>query len=240
MKQQTQSSNATATAVVADTDNHHNTLAELANIRQALEGKGDESAAKRNLLTTLGANGIVLSTSLLLAVVGIIAELISNHGNSKQFIESAQFPNLQVFGLVQIFGILTVLCGALYFFVYRAAKRSNRDFNEYVARNFTYLKNLSFVSDLVVKFAMISVVVLAERPEWVAPLCMLFVGDYLIQGRLFTISLNWAFVLGAVCMLAAVAMVCFNSTLLIWPFIAYAIAAGLSLVQIASLKKAAV
>lgn len=238
MEQQQTPVNSTSTTASAS-DTHHNTLNELANIRRALESRGDESTMSQNRLTTLGANGIVMGISLLLAIVGVFTELISGHASSQQFIDSARFPSLQVVGLVQIFGILTVLCGALYFFVFKAAKRSNKDFSSYVARNFAYLKNLSFISDLVVKFAMISVVVLAEKPEWVAPLCMLFVGDYLIQGRLFTISLNYSMVFGAICLLAAVAMVWFGSTLLIWPFIAYAIASGLSLVQIASLKKQA-
>lgn len=232
MKDQTQTSPAPA---ISDATG----IAELETIRRALSSHHDESTYQQNLTTTLGANGIVLGISLLLAIVGIVVELFSGHGSSEQFLASAELPTLQVVGLVQIFGILTVLCGALYFFVYRAAKRSNKDFESYISRNFAYLKNLSFLSDLVVKFAMISVVVLASKPEWVAPLCMLFVGDYLIQGRLFTIELKWSLVFGALCMIAAVAMVCFKSALLIWPFTAFAIAAGVSLYQVASLRKGA-
>ncbi len=213
-------------------------VADLAVIRRAIGSAQDEAdSSNRTNQTAIGANIMLQGAALFIAVFGIIAELASGHNGTQQFLDSAFSANLRMVGLVQLGLMVAVLAGALYFLVYRAAKRSKRDFERYVSRNFAYLKNLSFLSDLAIKFGVIAIVILAQKPEWIAPVCMLFIGDYLIQGRFFTVPLTAAMVLGAGCMIGALAMFYFSSALLIWPFTAFAAVTAISLVQVISLRK---
>ena len=39
----------------------------------------------------------------------------------------------------------------------------------------------------------------AGRPEWIPPLLLAFTGDYLVQGRLFTLPTRLAVLLGTLC-----------------------------------------
>jgi len=59
--------------------------------------------------------------------------------------------------------------------------------NAYIVRNFIYIKNLSLISDLLMKFIALSLAILAGKPEWIAPLLAAFTGDYLLQNRFFTL-----------------------------------------------------
>jgi hypothetical protein len=40
---------------------------------------------------------------------------------------------------------------------------------------------------------------LAGHPDWIPPLLLAFTGDYLVQGRLFTLPTRSAVILGAIC-----------------------------------------
>ena len=40
---------------------------------------------------------------------------------------------------------------------------------------------------------------LAGHPEWIPPLLLAFTGDYLVQGRLFTLPTKSAVILGVIC-----------------------------------------
>lgn len=225
------------TTTQAKAQDHHGSIAELRDMQRAIEASRDEKSTSQTLLTTFGTNGVMLGGALVFALVCIIVELVTGHGTTQQFMESANNNELKTVGLIQVAMMIGVLCATLYFFVFRAAKRSNRDFNSYVARNFSYLKNLSFLSDLLVKFVVFSAIVIAGKPEWVAPCFMLFIGDYLIQGRFFTISLNLSLILGVISILGAAVMVWLGSTLLLWPLLTFAIATGLSFAQLIAIRK---
>lgn len=102
-------------------------------------------------------------------------------------------------------GIVTAvtLVGTFFFYglVWREARRQSESFEQYVARYFGYLRNLSFLSDLFIKFTGVSLVILAGRPDWVAPLLCIFTGDYLVQGRFFVLPIKVALGLGLFCII---------------------------------------
>ncbi len=213
--------------------------ADIAEVRKSLtEADAHHGTARQDAApTTTGAHIILQAGALILAVWGLGSEVLSGHQNSALFLASVGIPDIQVIGLVQIFAILSIIVAGIYLMAHRAAKRSRQNFGEYVSRHFPYLKHQSFVSDLVLKFCVIGMVILADKPALVAPICMMFVGDYLIQGRFFTIPLIVANVLGGAAMLGGVAMFLLGSTLLAWPFAAVAIAAAYSLSQMIYLRR---
>ena len=96
-------------------------------------------------------------------------------------------------------GILIGLVILLYLVIWRAARNSREEFNAYIVRNFRYARLLSYLSDLLLKFAAVALVMLAGHPDWIPPLLLAFTGDYLVQGRLFTLPTRSAVTLGAIC-----------------------------------------
>ncbi|MFZ5028785.1 hypothetical protein, partial [Klebsiella pneumoniae] len=69
--------------------------------------------------------------------------------------------NLGVEGLAEVALCMPFLLAALYFVVWRSAKHADRDLGEFLAKNFQYLRNLNFLSDLFVKFVVLSLAVLS-------------------------------------------------------------------------------
>ena len=111
----------------------------------------------------------------------------------------AAFPDIRLVGIGLMAGILIGLVILLYFVIWRAARNSGEELNAYIVRNFRYARLLSYLSDLLLKFAAVALVMLAGRPEWIPPLLLAFTGDYLVQGRLFTLPTRLAVLLGTLC-----------------------------------------
>jgi hypothetical protein len=132
--------------------------------------------------------------------------------------------------------ILLGLLGIFYLAIERAAQREGESFASYVSRNFTYLQNLSFTSDLFLKFVAIAAVMLARRPDWVASLLLMFTGDYLIQGKLFILPIRTALVLGVLFIISGVVQMFFFHGELAYPLFAFFVACALSSLHIMKLQ----
>lgn len=115
---------------------------------------------------------------------------------TKTLMISNQPEAIKLYGIGFMGALLIGLLIPLYFVIWRAAKHNNEDVISYTARNFKYLKNLSFFSDLLMKFFGIALIVLADKPEWIAPLLIAYIGDYLLQQRFFTLPFKASAVLG--------------------------------------------
>jgi hypothetical protein len=99
-----------------------------------------------------------------------------------------------VVGALGIF--LATMSVGLYAILWVGARKDGEQLSEYVARNFRTLSAMSFLSDLAIKFSGLAISIMAQHPEWVAPLLLLFTADYLFQGRFFVLSLGSSLVLG--------------------------------------------
>ena len=212
-------------------------IEDLATVRKAIEaGGGDEQTGRSQ--ASLGANLILQITALIGAAIILVAELFTQNFTSQVLQLSAVDRDLRVSSICMIGFVLAIMVGALYFVVYRASRASQRDFSRFIGRNFSYLKNLSFLCDLLVKFAILSLLIHVRQPQWVAPLLFLFTGDYLIQGRFFTLPLRLSLVLGVVCLAASAAQAYLGSSLLLWPLGGFIVVCSLSVVQVIRLRRA--
>ncbi len=70
------------------------------------------------------------------------------------------------------------------------AHRAEQSPDLFVDRNLPQLALLAFGSDLLVKLCALAVPILALKPVFVSPLLLVFIADYLLQGRLFVLSLR--------------------------------------------------
>jgi hypothetical protein len=171
------------------------------------------------------SHGILLTVAFGLA----IAESVLPSSMTSTMLAAGTDPELGPIGLAFAGAGLATVVACVYFVVWRSARAEGEEFSRFVARNFRYLSNLSLLSDLVSKFACLSLLVLAGKPGWISPLLALFVANYLIEGRCFSLRLGHAIGLGAVGIALSAALFALGSVSLAWPLGYFAVASGLSL-----------
>ena len=198
-------------------------LNDLAAVRRAIELAGSATAAR-----TDASQLLVQGVALALATALLLLELLTGEVNGRVLLASADSADLRWSTLALLGALLALMVATLYFLVYRASRLAQQDFPRFVARNFAYLKNLSFLADLLVKFAVLALVVHLRHPEFTGPLLTLFVGDYLMQGRFFTLPLRTAMGLGLACLGSAAALVLTGYGLLTAPLAVFIAVCALS------------
>lgn len=201
---------------------------DLALIKRAIErAEGEEQpvqAHRSALNAKLLVHGIALFFALGLAMV----ELVSDHTLTRSTLILSRVWEQAVLGVVEVGAALVVFVMCLYFIVWRSSLHSKQEFSQYVAKNFRYLRSLSLVADLLVKFIVFSLVILAPRPEWITPLLVVFIADYLIQGRFFHFPVKVSLALGLLCLLIAVFMYFYPVVMLFWALTVFVAVGGLS------------
>ncbi|MBW2735895.1 MAG: hypothetical protein JRH20_26205 [Deltaproteobacteria bacterium] len=203
---------------------------DLATVRKAIETSGGDSHTRPDRVI-IGANLTLQITAIVLATSILIWELVSGHLYSMFLNLSAHDSDLGISNIIIIGTMLLLLVAALYAVVFRASRKSKRDFSKFIARNFGYLKNLSLLSDLLIKFAVLALLIHVRQPQWVAPLLFAFIGDYLIQGRFFTITLRLSLLLGPLSFVCAAIQAYQGSVLLSWPLAGFILVCGISIAE---------
>ena len=177
-------------------------IADVELIRRVLDqAEQNETPAQTTGLfgVTLTANLILQGLALGVSALLLLIELLSRGTLTEMPMLGAAFPDIRLVGIGLMAGILIGLVILLYFVIWRAARNSGEELNAYIVRNFRYARLLSYLSDLLLKFGAVALVMLAGRPEWIPPLLLAFTGDYLVQGRLFTLPTRLAVLLGTLC-----------------------------------------
>jgi hypothetical protein len=206
-----------------------NAVNDLAVIRRAIEKAGNEEPGVPPNAIAVDAGLLFQGLCLLIAAGLIVYELLSSGEMTAIMMISARDTEIGLLGLAQV-GLVTVtLLMCFYFIVWRASRHSGQNFQDYLVRNFQYLRNLSLVSDLLTKLIPLSLLVLAGHPEWVAPLLSLYVADYLVQGRFFSMPVRVSLLLGVAALAVAVSQYLLHSPNLLWPLTVFACATVVSL-----------
>jgi len=220
-------------------DSIQSAASDLAIIRRAIEKAGGRDPSIPAHGTAMDAGFVIQGLCLVIAVALLAFELISGREMTDIMMLSANDEELGWLGLAQVAlaGLTLLMC--VYFLAWRAARHSGQSFNDYLVRNFQYLRNLSLVSDLLVKFIPLSLVVLAGRPDWVAPLLSLYIADYLLQGRFFTLSTRVSLVLGGASVIAAAVQYFGYSAQLVWPLLHFSVVSAASLFFLLSARREA-
>lgn len=202
---------------------------DLAVIRRAIEKAGNQDAGVPPNAVAVDAGLLFQGVCLLIAAALIFYELISSGEMTSIMMVSARDTEIGLLGLAQVALVTVTLLMCLYFIVWRASRHSGQDFQDYLVRNFQYLRNLSLVSDLLTKLIPLSLLIVAGHPEWIAPLLCLYVADYLVQGRFFSMSAQVSLLLGVAALAVAVTQYLLHSPNLLWPLILFACATVVSL-----------
>ena len=214
-------------------------VSDLALIRRAIEKAGGKNPAIPGNRIALDAGLIFQGLCLLIALGLLVYELLSGRQMTQIMMMSTHDPELGFLGLGQVAltGIALVMC--LYFLTWRGAYHAEQGFAEYVARNFHYLRNLSFISDLLVKFIPLSLLVLAGQSQWVAPLLSLYIADYLVQGRFFSIPTRMSLVFAVISFIVAASQYLAHSVQLLWPLLHFSAVTAVSVLFLTAARREA-
>jgi len=184
-------------------------LNEISTIRRIMSQAAAGKAAPLSSVNTsivIHTSALVLSAGILLQELGM-SPLATGDVTASSVLElSAGMSGLRALlvGLLAIF--LAILCVALYVILWAAARHDNEPVSAYVARNFRSFSALSFLSDLMVKFCGVAIIIAAGHPEWLSPFLLACIADYLFQGRLFQFPVGPSVVMA----LGAVALGCWQ------------------------------
>jgi hypothetical protein len=148
-------------------------------------------------------------------------ELMTEGRITSSMLLSAQDSELGSLGMQTVLIILFALVVIFYFLVWRASIVAKRDFNMYLEANFKFLKNLSLVSDLLVKFVALYLLVATGQAQFVSLLLILFIGDYLIQGRYFNLPFRISAIGGLLSFILCSALYYLKKPDLIYPVVLF-------------------
>lgn len=208
-------------------------LSDIALIRRTLDQSEQDPLDARLVGVTLEANLVLQAVAFVSALLLVVLEILSGNAITHTLMVGGQIDEFRRFGIGMMGFILVGLLVTLYFVLWRAALHNGENVSAYIARNFRYVKNLSLISDLLIKFITLALLLLANKPEWVAPVLLVFTGDYLLQGRFFTFPTKTAVVLGVACVAAGLAQFFSQNSSLLIPLAAFALIAGLSTARLA-------
>lgn len=208
-------------------------LADVALIRRALDQTGQDQMDSRLVGVTLEANLLLQAMAFVSVLALCLLEIFSDSTITYTLMTGGQVDEFRQFGIGMMGFILVGLLITLYFVLWRAALHNGENIGAYITRNFRYVRNLSLISDLLMKFVTLALLLLANKPEWVAPLLLAFTGDYLLQGRFFTFPTKVSVMLGIACLVAALVQFLSNSPALLYPFAVFTLIAGISTARLA-------
>ena len=201
-------------------------IADVALLRRVLhqiEEKRNDQESAGLFGTTLNTNMLLQGGALCIALALAIVEIFSDNVISRAMILGNESLDLRLAGIGIVALMLLGMITALYFVLWRAARHNGEEFGAYIARNFRYARHVSYLSDLLMKFVAVALVLLAGQSQWVAPLLMAFTGDYLLQGRLFTLPTKAAMALGVVCIGGALLQFLSHSDSLLIPLTVFSV-----------------
>ncbi|MFN8392939.1 MAG: hypothetical protein U0136_21780 [Bdellovibrionota bacterium] len=199
-----------------DTEAVQRAVRDLETIRRAIE-RSDAEAGRVFSKPAVQSHLLALGMCAALTVGLLLVELFCDNINTREFLDSAHYPDFRHYGLLNVFTMLIVLLLSYYSLAFLTARRAKQDYHSYVARNFVSLRRLSLASDIFVKFAIFAAILEAGKPELVAPLFSLFLGDLLIEGRFFQLSSSLQILFGIACFIVAACQYFLASPLLVWP-----------------------
>lgn len=202
---------------------------DLATIRRAVENvekANDPLSAKAVNQTRALIHKVALSVSSLF----VVTEISTGNLTTKAILYSAQNESVRIDGLSNIAATIFAACVFMYVVIGKASKDAHLDSDSFIQKYFSYLANYKFVTDLIIKFIVVTFVLIAKRPEWLGPLCSIFVADYLLQSRFFVLPKKISFIAGIVCLMTGILSFLFNIPEILVPSLLFSILSGGSLV----------
>lgn len=189
------------------------------------------------LETSFSANKVVQQFTLIMCALHLVVEVTFGNYITRTMIQKNAEPFYKFLGITSIAAILFVSLSLLYVLVWKAARRQGEGWGAYVKKNFSYLSSQATVSDLFIKFAVISTLIYFEKPQLVSPFLFLFIADYLFQRRFFTLSTKASNICGGLALTFGILQLVLENSLVIWPLVFFGLVNVISLRHLKSLER---
>jgi hypothetical protein len=171
-------------------------ISSIRRIMSQVEGtRGTPLTAPHSINTALLIHivALIFSSALLVQELGL-SPFTGGELTASLVLELSLTNHLLRAMLVVSTGIfLATLSIVLYAILWTAARGAQEDLSSYLKRNFRSFSLLSFLSDLLVKFSGVTIIIYTGHPEWLSPFLLLCIADYLFQGRFFQLPIKSSF-----------------------------------------------
>ncbi|HEX4922981.1 MAG TPA: hypothetical protein VFV50_02810 [Bdellovibrionales bacterium] len=191
---------------------------DLALIRRLIDRPNETTTSPRALNTNVLLHFALLAISVML--VGV--ELYWDHIIAYTMSLAKNDASIRAVGTAQIGAGLGLIVALVYFIVWTGARQQSQSFEDYVTQNFHYLRNLTLVSDMFVKFAAVGLLIMAGHTQAIGALFLVYTADLLIQGRVFKFRVREAMPLGVACLVASGFYYAWGFEALLWPMAVFA------------------
>lgn len=165
-------------------------------------------------------------TAIVLFFIGI--ELVTDNQISIYLDVIRYDHRLKIFTVGYISVLMVLILGISCLSLARVAQKNMQSVQDFLRKNFSYLYHMNLVSDLLVKMVFLSVLIFLDKMSWMTPILLLFVGDFLIQGKIFYFSIKSGIILCLGCFTLAIASIEFNVHSILLPFCVFTLFSILS------------
>ena len=149
--------------------------------------------------------------------------------------------NSQEFGLNLIFFILSLLLLGLLFsgyFLWKKSKLKNTNLNEYINAAIPYMRIETFLSDLIIKFLILSVFIASRNSQLLGAVFVIFIVDYLLRNSYFALTKSIRLISAAILVFISAKLIISNSSNLTLPLIIFITLNIASLARLVYIKSA--
>lgn len=195
-------------------------------IKRILERSDSGGSLDRSAIFS---NVLLYGVTLSMALYMLFVETFFDGPNMSAFLYSKYDANFLFYGLLSAGVGLIVMSVAFVLVVGKASSIENKDFDQYVLKNFSYLKRQSFFYDLLIKFSVFALLIYAGKPEWVPVLFTIFTADYLFQGRFFRLPFRTEILLGCLTFAAGVLQFSYFTPSLVPSLVIFSVVTAVSL-----------
>jgi len=149
--------------------------------------------------------------------------------------------NSQEFGLNLIFFILSILVIGLLFsgyFIWKKSKLKNTNLNDYINVAIPYMRIEIFLSDLIIKFLILSIFIASKNSQLLGAVFVIFIVDYLLRNSYFALTKSIRLISAAILVFISAKLIVSNSASLTLPLMIFIILNITSIARLMYIKSA--
>lgn len=223
---------------MSQTNSNINLVAEIELIKKVIATNEKNYIENKFNNFSLDAHKLLHISLLLISIIILIYDVATGSSVTDNILYSITNTSLRADALKIVIGALLVSLSVIYAFVYRSAKQSGHDLAAHVEHSFGFLKNLTFLSDLVVKMVPLALLVGLGHADYVSGLITIYIADYVFANKVFNLPAMFSNFGGITCVVIGFLQLYFVNSQIWIPLALFVSFLGLSLIQLYKIEKA--
>ena len=184
-------------------------------LKSFIENKQRPNRKDLNMNVIINAIGLLLSSYILFVDFNdpnIVSNVLHSANNSQEY------------GLNLIFFILSILVIGLLFsgyFIWKKSKLKNTNLNDYINVAIPYMRIEIFLSDLIIKFLILSIFIASKNSQLLGAVFVIFIVDYLLRNSYFALTKSIRLISAAILVFISAKLIVSNSASLTLPLMIF-------------------